>query len=143
MKVIRAVKLNTRERRQEIQETSIIRTVEPNGHINGTCICRNRFSFPMMAAAVSDVAASNPGPSSWGDVAWPCCPGDGMVVAAVLPDCFACSNRLAPTTNCGRDRVANDQSIPSGEYYGEVTLLAFHRLLVAVDARNCNSKGKK
>lgn len=97
----------------------------------------------MMAAAVFDVAASNPGPSLWDDVAWPCCPDDGIAAVAVSPDCFACLNRSAQTTNCVRDRVANDQSIPSGEYYGAVTLLAFHRLLVAVGARNCNSSKKK
>lgn len=96
-----------------------------------------------MAAPVSDVAVSNLSPNLWDDAASPCCPDDGIVAVAVSPDWFACSNRSAQTINSVRDRVANDQSIPSGEYYGEATLLAFQRLLVAMGVRNCNGRTKE
>lgn len=105
------------------------------GAINGTCICHNRSSFPMMAAvAACDAAASSLSPNLLDGVASPCCLGDGIAAAAaaavVWPD------RSGRTIDCGRDRVANDQSIPNDEYYGEATLLAFHRLLVAMDVRS-------
>lgn len=97
----------------------------------------------MAAAAVFDVVASNLSPNSLDDAASPCCPDGEIAVAAaaaaaVLPDCFVYLNRWVQTISCASDRVANDQSILSDEYYGEVMLLAFHRLLVAADDRNCN-----
>lgn len=90
----------------------------------------------MAAAVVSDVEASNPSPGSLDDAALPCCP-DGGTAAVVAPDYFVCSNRSVRTISYANGRAANDQSIPSDEYYGEVTLLAFHRLSVVMDVRNC------
>lgn len=99
----------------------------------------------MVAAAVFDAASSNPSPNLMDDAALPCFPDDeiaaaAVVAVAVLLDYFAYSNRSVRTISCARDRAANDQWIPSDEYYGEVTLLAFHRLSVAMDARNCNER---
>lgn len=85
--------------------------------------------------AACDAAASSPSPNLLGGVASPCCLGDE--IAAVVAAAAVWTDRSGQTIDCGRDRVVIDQSIPNDEYYGEATLLAFHRLLVAMDVRSC------
>lgn len=110
--------------------------------INDTCICHNRFSFPMMAAvAVFDAVVSNLNPNSLDDVALPCCPDDGTAAAAAVAvwlGYFAYSNRSVQMISCAYDHVTNELSILNDEYYGEATLSVFHHLSVAMDVQNCN-----